>query len=72
MSAIINKNTKQYQSQSNRCYPENWMGDGWIAVPPELEAQARACCPYCLLEIENGALVDITPLERPEPEPTEP
>ena len=72
MSAIINKNTKQYQSQSNRCYPENWMGDGWIAVPPELEAQARACCPYCLLEIENGALVDITPLARPEPEPTEP
>lgn len=72
MSAIVNVDTRNLEYQSHRNYPENWMGDGWIAVPPELEARARACCPYCVLEIENGALVNITPLERPEPEPAEP
>lgn len=68
MSAIVNVDTRNLEYQSHRRYPENWMGDGWIAVPPELEARARASCPYCVLEIENGALVNITPLERPAPD----
>ena len=72
MSVIVNIKTRNLEYQSHRRYPENWMGGGWIAVPPELEARARACCPYCELEIENGALVDITPLERPEPAEPEP
>lgn len=74
MSAIVNIKTRNMEYQSHRRYPENWMGDGWIAVPPELEEQARACCPYCELEIEGDALVDITPVDppAPEPEPAEP
>ena len=69
MSMIINTETKAYEEQSHRRYPQNWNGDGWIAVPPVLEPRARAYCPYCELEIEDGALVGITPTERPEPEP---
>lgn len=73
MSAIINKNTKAFESQSHRRYPENWNGNGWIPVPPHLESTALSCCPYCDLEIEEGILVGITPTERPpKPEPEEP
>ena len=68
MSAIVNVDTRNLDYQSHRRYPENWMGDGWIAVPPELEARARACCPYCELKIEGGALVDIMPAEPPVPD----
>ena len=59
------------QSQSHRT--ENWMGEGWIEVPPQLEQAAWDCCGYCNLEIQDGKLVGITPVERPpepEPEPT--
>lgn len=73
MSAIINKNTKAFESQSHRRYPENWNGNGWIPVPPHLERTALSSCPYCDLEIEEGILVGITPTERPsKPEPEEP
>lgn len=68
MSAIINTETKAYEKQSHRRYPENWNGDGWIPVPLELEAKAVEYCPYCELVIKDGALVDIVPTERP-PEP---
>ena len=68
MSMIINTETKAYEEQSHRRYPDNWQGDGWLPVPPRLEPRARAYCPYCELVIEDGALVDITPTERPEPD----
>ena len=58
----------QYESQSHRIYPENWMGDGWLPVPHELEAAAMEYAPYCDLVIEDGALVDIVPTERPAPD----
>lgn len=72
MSMIINTKTKAYEEQSHRRYPDNWKGEGWLPVPPRLEPRARAYCPYCELVIEDGALVGITPTERPEPEPPEP
>ena len=62
---IINKLTKTLESQSHR--KSNWMGEDWIAVPPNLEATVWASAPYCDLTIEDGILVDVTPLERPEP-----
>ena len=68
MSMIINTITKAYEEQSHRRYPDNWQGEGWLPVPPRLEPRARAYCPYCELVIEDGALVDITPTERPEPD----
>ena len=56
------------QTQSHRT--ENWMGEGWIAVPETLEAALYACGGYCELEIRDGALVGLTPTARPpEPEP---
>lgn len=57
------------ESQSHRrtC----WM-EGFIEVPPHLEAAVWASGGYCDLIIEDGVLVGITPTERPpkpEPEP---
>lgn len=71
MSMIINTQTKGYQMQSTRTYPENWEGEGWLPVPPELEGKVRENYPYYELVIQDGALVDVTPTERPE-EPEEP
>ena len=71
MSMIINTQTKGYQMQSTRNYPENWEGEGWLPVPPELEGKVRENYPYYELVIEDGALVDVTPTERPE-EPEDP
>lgn len=59
------------QSQSGRT--ECWM-EGWLAVPEELEEAVWACGGYCVLEVQEGVLTGITPVERPampEPEPTE-
>ncbi|MCI8478998.1 MAG: toxin-antitoxin system toxin subunit [Oscillospiraceae bacterium] len=59
------------QSQSHRT--ENWMGEEWIEVPPQLEQAVWDCCGYCTLDIQDGKLVGVTPVDRPpepEPEPT--
>jgi len=59
------------QSQSHRT--ECWV-EGWVAVPEDLCKAVWDCGGYCDLQLdENGALVGITPKERPpepEPEPT--
>lgn len=60
------------QSQSHRT--QCWL-PGWVAVPEELNAAVWNCGGYCDLELdERGALVGVTPRERPpepEAEPTE-
>ena len=60
------------QSQSHRT--QCWL-EGWVAVPPQLVQAAWDCCGYCELTLDDsGALVGLTPTERPpmpEPEPTE-
>ena len=56
------------QSQSHRT--ECWE-EGYIAVPPRLEADVWACMGWCELVIEDGVLTGITPTERP-PEPEQP
>lgn len=68
MSMIINKTDKSFEKQSHRTYPENWNGDGWIPVPPELETVVLENAPYYNLEIEDGILVGVTPTEKPDPE----
>ena len=72
MSMIINTETKSYEEQSRRRYPDNWNGDGWLPIPPRLKARAEAYCPYCELVVKDGELKDILPLPRPEPEPEPP
>lgn len=57
---IINTETKAYKTLHYGDIPE-----GWLEIPPRLEPRARAYCPYCELEIEDGALVGITPTEKP-------
>lgn len=68
MSMIINTINKGFETQSHRTYPENWNGEGWIAVPPELESTVLENAPYCNLEITDGVLVGVTQTERPAPE----
>ena len=60
---IINTETKAYKTLHYGDIPE-----GWLEIPVRLEPRARAYCPYCELVIEDGALVDITPTERPAPD----
>lgn len=55
------------ESQSHRT--DVWM-DGYIEVPPYLEATALASGGYCDLIIDGGVLVGITPTGKPEPDPT--
>ena len=72
MPMIINKTNKGVQAQSHREPGENWEGGDWISVPEELEAKAIESAPWCELVIEDGVLVEITPLPKPEPEPLPP
>jgi len=69
---IINKTT--YQVQTISTHPnDNWMGNEWALVPPELHAKALELAPYCELVFNGEALTDITDSgTRPEPEPPEP
>lgn len=55
------------QSQSGRT--ECWM-EGWIAVPKELEDTVWNSGGYCKLDIQDGVLIGVTPIEKPEPVPT--
>ena len=65
MGMIINTETKEFERQSHRTYPENWNGDGWLAVPPELEAVVRDSAPFCELVVEDGKLTDVIPAAKP-------
>ena len=71
MSAILQKLTNYVQSQSHRVYPENWMGDDWLPVPPEFEAIAVANAPYIdvIYSDDGRTITNIIPTEKPEPEP---
>lgn len=60
---IINIETKQLKTLHYGTPPADC-----IPVPPRLEKRAAAYAPNCDLVIEDGALVDILPLPRPEPE----
>lgn len=70
---IINKESHTVEWRDNE--RENWMGDGWVVVPPELEQAARESGGCCELAFDrSGALVGLTPTEkppRPEPEPSQ-
>ncbi|WP_370812640.1 hypothetical protein [Butyricicoccus pullicaecorum] len=69
MSAILQKETNYVQSQSHRVYPENWEGDGWVAVPPEFESIAVANSPYLNVMYDGDTITNIEATERPDPEP---
>ena len=71
MSMVINLKSKSLQSQSHRPDGENWMGDGWVSVPKNLEKSALLYAPFCELVLSEGRLTGIIPLEKPEL-PTQP
>ena len=61
MSMIVNIDTKEYEEQSHRKYPENWNGDGWIPVSKEFEEIIRSNYPYFELFIDENSLTRVTP-----------
>ena len=65
MSMIVNMVDKGYQTQSHRVYPENWGGAEWLPVPPELENKVRGSYPNYELVIQDGVLLDVTPIVQP-------
>lgn len=71
MSAILQKETNYVQSQSHRVYPENWEGDGWVAVPPEFEEIAVSNAPYLNVTYSDDGetITNIEATEIPDPEP---
>lgn len=71
MSAILKKDNNHVQAQSHRAYPENWEGDGWVAVPPEFEAIAVANSPYIDVTYadDDETIINIEATEMPDPEP---
>ncbi len=71
MSAILQKSTNYVQSQSHRVYPQNWEGDGWVAVPLEFEEIAVANSPYIKVTYadDGETITNIEAAERPDPEP---
>ena len=70
MSAILQKETNYVQSQSHRVYPENWEGEGWVAVPPEFEEIAVANSPYLNVTYDGDTITNIEAYT-PEPEPVD-
>ena len=52
--------------QSQTGWDKCWL-DGWIEVPPQLEAQVWDTLGWCNLNIQGGVLVGITPIQRPDP-----
>lgn len=60
---IENKNGfHEIQSQSHRT--SCWM-EGWVEVPADLEQKVWDCMGWCDLNIQDGKLIAITPIERP-------
>ena len=53
---------------------DNWLGDEWSLVPPELHEKAFELAPFCDLVWQGDTLLDIvdngTAPPEPEPEPS--
>lgn len=72
MSAILQKQSNYVQSQSHRIYPENWEGEGWVAVPPDFEEIAVANSPYLKVTYaDDGETITNIEAYTPEPEPVD-
>lgn len=64
MITIINTETHEILGSS--VHKENWMGDGWHIIPPELESAALESLGYCDLTFDSaGNVVGLTPTDRP-------
>lgn len=64
--SAIDSGQHPVESQSDR---ESCWLEGYIEVPEHLESAVWDTLGWCDLQIEDGALVGITPTERPESEP---
>lgn len=58
-----------FESQSHRT--EVWM-EGYVAVPPEREAEIMSCIGYGDLTVKDGYFVDFIPRPERIPEPEQP
>ena len=60
------------ETQSHRTYPYNWNGEGWIAVPPELEDRLAELAPWVRPVVEDGAITALEAVEPPASAPSAP
>lgn len=65
---IVKLKSNMNGSHANQLNTPPIITDGWIKVPPQLEAAFIASGSFCDLIIEDGVLAGITPLPIPEPE----
>ena len=63
---IIKEAAEQNGAHENMSGNYSKAPDGWLAVPPELEAEARGYLPFIVLTIEDGAVVAVAQGEEPE------
>ena len=56
---IVHERTRQVMTMSTHPH-DNWMGEGWLVVPEEVEDLARETSPFLLLlRGGDGRLMDI-------------
>jgi hypothetical protein len=65
---IIKKEPFENGAHENQSGNLKTVPDGWLAVPPELEAEAAGYLPFILLTVENGVITAVAQGEEPEPE----
>ena len=58
---IIETTALSNGAHRNQTYSGTEIPEGWIAVPADMEAEAKACLPFIVLDInDEGILVGIT------------
>ena len=69
---IIKKNALPNGAHENLSGDIGYIPEGWLAVPPELEAEAQVYLPFIILTIEDSIITAVAQGEIPEPEPEPP
>jgi len=63
---IIKENPLENGAHENLSGNIRTVPDGWLAVPPELEQEAKGYLPYIKLTIKKGAIAAVAQGERPQ------
>ena len=65
---LIRKTGEIHPMENQPWRNHNWLGEDWCELPANLLPKHNGG--YCELVFEGDKLVDLVPIERPEPEPT--
>ena len=66
---IIKEQPYENGAHANQSGSIHTIPDGWLAVPPELEAEATSYLPFIVLTVKKGVITAVAQGEIPEPEP---